>query len=299
MSELWPAPRPTDPVDRVVSLPGSKSLTNRALVLAAIADGPSVVRRPLRSRDTLLMAAALTSLGTGIEDTDSGDWAITPAAWDRDADVDCGLAGTVMRFVPPVVGLADGTVRFDGDPHMRLRPVGQMLTALGALGVRVDDGGRGALPFAVHGTGSVPGGTVTIDASASSQFVSALLLAGARYDHGVDVRHVGKPVPSLPHIEMTVQMLRQHGVEVDDGDANRWSVAARAGPGRRPRHRARPVQRGSVPRPRGRHRRPGHRHRLAGRHHAARRRAARDPHPHGLRGEPGPTATSPWSDRRA
>ncbi|MFC7726871.1 3-phosphoshikimate 1-carboxyvinyltransferase [Nocardioides sp. GCM10028917] len=226
MSELWPAPRPTDPVDRVVSLPGSKSLTNRALVLAAIADGPSVVRRPLRSRDTLLMAAALTSLGTGIEDTDSGDWAITPAAWDRDADVDCGLAGTVMRFVPPVVGLADGTVRFDGDPHMRLRPVGQMLTALGALGVRVDDGGRGALPFAVHGTGSVPGGTVTIDASASSQFVSALLLAGARYDHGVDVRHVGKPVPSLPHIEMTVQMLRQHGVEVDDGDANRWSVAA-------------------------------------------------------------------------
>ena len=208
MSDLWPAPRPTDPVDRVVSLPGSKSLTNRALVLAAIADGPSVVRRPLRSRDTLLMAAALTSLGTGIEDTDSGDWAITPAAWDRDADVDCGLAGTVMRFVPPVVGLADGTVRFDGDPHMRLRPVGQMLTALGALGVRVDDGGRGALPFTVHGTGSVPGGTVTIDASASSQFVSALLLAGARYDHGVDVRHVGKPVPSLPHIEMTVQMLR-------------------------------------------------------------------------------------------
>ena len=96
MSDLWPAPRPTDPVDRVVSLPGSKSLTNRALLLAAIADGPSVVRRPLRSRDTLLMAAALTSLGTGIDDTGSGDWAVTPAAWDRDADVDCGLAGTVM-----------------------------------------------------------------------------------------------------------------------------------------------------------------------------------------------------------
>jgi 3-phosphoshikimate 1-carboxyvinyltransferase len=221
----WPAPRPPAPVDRVVSLPGSKSLTNRALVLAAIADGPSVVRRPLRSRDTLLMAAALRSLGTSIEDTPDGHWAVTPGTWDRDADVDCGLAGTVMRFVPPVVGLARGTVGFDGDPHMRQRPVGQMLAALGALGMRIDDGGRGALPFTVHGTGSVPGGTVTIDASASSQFVSALLLAGARYDHGVDVRHVGKPVPSLPHIEMTVQMLRHHGVDVDDHDANRWAVA--------------------------------------------------------------------------
>jgi 3-phosphoshikimate 1-carboxyvinyltransferase len=225
LPDPWPAPRPDGPVERVVSLPGSKSLTNRALVLAAIADGPSVVRRPLRSRDTLLMASALRALGTGIEDVD-GHWAVTPGAWDRDAEVDCGLAGTVMRFVPPVAGLASGTVGFDGDPHMRLRPVGQMLTALAALGVTVDDGGRGALPFAVAGSGSVPGGTVTIDASASSQFVSALLLAGARYEHGVDVRHVGKPVPSLPHIEMTVQMLRQHGVEVDDSDANRWAVAS-------------------------------------------------------------------------
>lgn len=224
MSELWPAPRPLETVDRVVSLPGSKSLTNRALLLAAIADGASVVRRPLRSRDTLLMAAALASLGTGVADRD-GDWVVTPGAWDRDADVDCGLAGTVMRFVPPVAGLARGSVTFDGDPHMRQRPVGQMLTALSALGVRIDDEGRGALPFAVRGTGSVAGGTVTIDASASSQFVSALLLAGARYEHGVDVRHVGKPVPSLPHIEMTVQMLRRHGVEVDDSDANRWAVA--------------------------------------------------------------------------
>ncbi|HEY7718210.1 MAG TPA: 3-phosphoshikimate 1-carboxyvinyltransferase, partial [Pedococcus sp.] len=209
-TNLWPAPRPEDRIariDRVVSLPGSKSLTNRALLLASLAAGPSVVRRPLRSRDTLLMAGALGALGTGLEDRD-GDWAVTPGAWDRDADVDCGLAGTVMRFVPPVAGLARGTVRFDGDPHMRLRPVGPMLAALGALGVRVEDGGRGALPFEVHGGGAVPGGTVTIDASASSQFVSALLLAGARYEHGVDVRHVGKPVPSLPHIEMTVQMLR-------------------------------------------------------------------------------------------
>ena len=207
MTESWPAPRPTGPVASTVSLPGSKSLTNRALVLAAIADGPSVVRRPLRSRDTLLMAAGLRAMGVGVEDRD-GDWLVTPRPMVGDAAVDCGLAGTVMRFVPPVAGLAQGRIAFDGDPHMRNRPVGEVLSALTALGIRVEDEGRAALPFTVVGTGTVPGGTVVIDASASSQFISALLLAGARYEHGVDVRHDGKPVPSLPHIEMTVAMLR-------------------------------------------------------------------------------------------
>ncbi|NYJ02141.1 3-phosphoshikimate 1-carboxyvinyltransferase [Nocardioides thalensis] len=225
-ADPWPAPVATEPVDAVVSLPGSKSLTNRALVLAALADGPSVVRRALRSRDTELMARALTSMGAHV-DTSGDDWAVTPlstAAADR-VEVDCGLAGTVMRFVPPVAGLVDGDVAFDGDPHMRNRPVGEVLAALVALGVRIDDGGRGSLPFTVHGTGTVPGGTVVIDASASSQFVSALLLAGARFEHGVDVRHDGKPVPSLPHVEMTIAMLRDRGVAVDDSDANRWAVA--------------------------------------------------------------------------
>jgi 3-phosphoshikimate 1-carboxyvinyltransferase len=171
------------------------------------------------------MARALGSLGASV-DTTGDDWAVTPLAGGPvDAAVDCGLAGTVMRFVPPVAGLVSGDVAFDGDPHMRNRPVGEVLAALAALGVRIDDEGRGSLPFTVHGTGSVPGGTVVIDASASSQFVSALLLAGARFEHGVDVRHDGKPIPSLPHVEMTVAMLRARGVEVDDGDANRWSVA--------------------------------------------------------------------------
>ena len=207
-----------------MSLPGSKSLTNRALVLAAVADGPSVVRRALRSRDTLLMAAALTGLGASVDVTGE-DWTVTPGPFDRDAAVDCGLAGTVMRFVPPVAALSTGAVDFDGDPHMRTRPVGEVLTALRALGVEVSDDGRGSLPFTIQGSGTVPGGTVVIDASASSQFVSGLLLAGARYDDGVDVRHDGKPMPSLPHVEMTVSMLREHGVEVDDADANRWAVA--------------------------------------------------------------------------
>jgi len=221
LEDPWPAPRATTPVDAVVTLPGSKSLTNRALLLAAIADQPSVVRLALRSRDTLLMAAALTALGSRV-DTSGDDWAVTPGAFDRGATVDCGLAGTVMRFVPPVAALASGSVAFDGDAHMRNRPIGEVLTALRGLGVEVEGE---SLPFTVHGRGAVRGGTVVVDASASSQFISALLLAGARYDHGVDVRHDGKPVPSLPHIDMTVAMLREHGVAVDDSDPNRWAVA--------------------------------------------------------------------------
>ncbi len=224
LPDPWPAPLAGGPVRASVALPGSKSLTNRALVLAALAEGPSVVRRALRSRDTELMAGALTALGSRV-DTGGDDWTVEPGAFDRAAAVDCGLAGTVARFVPPVAGLSSADVAFDGDPHMRTRPVGEVLTALRGLGVEVDDGARGALPFTVRGRGTVPGGTVVIDASASSQFVSALLLAGARYERGVDVRHDGRPMPSAPHVEMTVAMLRRHGVEVDDADANRWAVA--------------------------------------------------------------------------
>jgi 3-phosphoshikimate 1-carboxyvinyltransferase len=215
------APRAHGPVRAEVSLPGSKSLTNRALVLAALADGPSVVRRALRSRDTLLMAGALATVGTGV-DTTSEDWSVEPGPLTGGGRVDCGLAGTVTRFVPPVAGLADGPVAFDGDPHMRTRPVGEVLTALRTLGVRVE-GER--LPFTVHGEGHVRGGRVVLDASGSSQFVSALLLAGARFDDGLDLLHDGKPVPSRPHVEMTVAMLRRHGVLVDDGEPDRWRVA--------------------------------------------------------------------------
>ncbi|MGN6251740.1 MAG: 3-phosphoshikimate 1-carboxyvinyltransferase [Marmoricola sp.] len=219
----WAAPTAHRPVRAQVQLPGSKSLTNRALVLAALAEGPSTVRRALRSRDTELMAAALRALGATVE-TSGPDWRVTPGPLAGDAQVDCGLAGTVMRFVPPVAALARGDVAFDGDPHARTRPMGEVLTALRDLGATVDDDGRGALPFVVRGRGAVRGGRVVLDASASSQFISALLLAGARYDEGVDVLHDGKPVPSLPHLDMTVACLRQHGVEVDDEEPNRWRV---------------------------------------------------------------------------
>jgi 3-phosphoshikimate 1-carboxyvinyltransferase len=222
IDDPWPAPRATSPVEARVALPGSKSLTNRALVLAALSDGPSVVRRALRSRDTELMAAALTALGSRV-DTRSDDWAVEPGPLSG-ASVDCGLAGTVMRFVPPVAALAQGEVSFDGDPHARTRPMAEVLRGLRGLGVDIDDDDRGTLPFTVRGTGSVRGGQVVIDASASSQFISALLLAGSRYAEGVDVLHDGKPVPSLPHIDMTVGVLREHGVEVDDSEPDRWRV---------------------------------------------------------------------------
>jgi 3-phosphoshikimate 1-carboxyvinyltransferase len=218
---LWPAPLARAPVDARVELPGSKSLTNRALVLAALADGPSVVRRALRSRDTELMADALSVLGSTVITTDD-DWLVFPGPL-RGGVVDCGLAGTVMRFVPPVAALAKGAVHFDGDPHARTRPMAGVLDALRELGVWIEDDDRGTLPFTVSGTGRVRGGAVTIDASASSQFVSALLLAGASYVQGVEVRHVGPPVPSLPHIEMTLACLRDHGVEVVVGP-DTWTV---------------------------------------------------------------------------
>jgi 3-phosphoshikimate 1-carboxyvinyltransferase len=225
MSEQgWPAPRVDGAVTGTVTVPGSKSISNRALILAALADGPSHLTGLLAARDTSLMRSALVSLGVGIADSGT-TVTVTPGSLKGPATVDCGLAGTVMRFVPPVAALADGTVAFDGDPYARERPMGVILGALRTLGVQIEDSDSGRMPYTVSGTGSVRGGTVTLDASGSSQFVSALLLAGARYDEGVDIRHDGKPVPSQPHLDMSVAMLRERGVQVDDAEPNRWVVA--------------------------------------------------------------------------
>jgi len=221
---VWSAPRARQPLDATVRLPGSKSLTNRVLVLAALADGPSTLTRPLLARDSWLMADALRALGTAIDTVEDG-WRVTPAELRGPATVDCGLAGTLMRFLPPVAALADGPVDFDGDLRARERPMQAMIGALRKLGVELDDDGRGTLPFRLTGAGGVDGGAVTIDASASSQYVSGLLLAGARYRDGIDLRHDGKPVPSQPHIDMTIRQLRIRGVEVDDAEPNRWRVA--------------------------------------------------------------------------
>ncbi|GAB3458964.1 3-phosphoshikimate 1-carboxyvinyltransferase [Actinophytocola sediminis] len=222
MNQPWPAPTATGPVHATVAVPGSKSITNRALVLAALSDGGGTLTGALRSRDSDLMIGALRALGLTV--TVDGTTVRVAPHWGLSgpAEVDCGLAGTVMRFVPPAAVLADGEVRFDGDPRARQRPMGTVLGALRGLGATIDGD---ELPFTLRGKGSLPGGQVTIDASASSQFVSGLLLAGARYDHGLTLHHDGKPVPSMPHIDMTVAMLREAGVEVDDREPNTWRVA--------------------------------------------------------------------------
>ncbi|TPW75929.1 3-phosphoshikimate 1-carboxyvinyltransferase [Schumannella soli] len=226
----WAAPTATGPLDARLTLPGSKSLTNRELVLAALADGPSLLRRPLHSRDSALMIEALRELGVQIDevpgDGDFGpDLRITPPdELSGSSSIDCGLAGTVMRFVPPLAALALGPVVFDGDPHARKRPMRTTIDSLRALGVDVADEGRGALPFTVHGTGRIEGGELEIDASASSQFVSGLLLAAPRFEQGLTLRHTGERLPSMPHIEMTIATLAARGVQVTSPEPGVWIV---------------------------------------------------------------------------
>ena len=232
----WPAPVADGPLDAVVPVPGSKSLTNRYLLIAAIADEPTQLHRPLHSRDSALMIEALRALGTGIEYVDAEgrpdptgtDLLIDPAPLVGPTTIDCGLAGTVMRFVPALASLADGEITFDGDPRARERPMSPLIDVLRDLGAQVDDDGRGTLPFTVHGTGSLPGDEVEVDASASSQFASAPLLVAPAFTNGITLVRRG-PMPSQPHVTMTVDVLRERGVRVEvengeDGAPARWRV---------------------------------------------------------------------------
>jgi 3-phosphoshikimate 1-carboxyvinyltransferase len=220
----WPAPSTQAPVHATVTVPGSKSQTNRALVLAALAtpQGTSTVSGGLRSRDTDLMIGALQMLGVSVDCADTELTISGAIAPQPGARIDCGLAGTVLRFVPPVAALSGQTVTFDGDEQARGRPIKPLLDALRRVGVDIDGDG---LPFSVRGAGLVAGGTVEIDASASSQFVSGLLLSGAAFTDGLTIVHTGESVPSAPHIAMTVSMMRDAGVHVDDAKANLWRVA--------------------------------------------------------------------------
>jgi len=229
----WPALfRGAQPVEAFVVIPGSKSVTNRALILAAQADSPSILRRPLVSRDSELMVAGLRALGVGIEEknvTTNGveelQWIITPAPLRGGVKIDVGNAGTVMRFLPPLAALATGDVAFDGDPRSYERPLGPVIKALEELGISIEHGGRYSLPLKLHGTGKIPGGALTIDASASSQFLSALLLVAPSFENGIVATHKGGQLPSMPHIEMTVDMLRSFGAQVEvDNAAQSWSV---------------------------------------------------------------------------
>jgi 3-phosphoshikimate 1-carboxyvinyltransferase len=226
---LWPAPfRGSKPVDAIVTIPGSKSVTNRALILAAQAKSPSIIRKPLVSRDSELMSAGLNAMGVGIEsksDSTGEYWVITPAALQGPAKVDVGNAGTVMRFLPPLAALADGDISFDGDARSYERPLGPVIKALEDLGIEIEHEGRYSLPMVLKSRGVIPGGSLTIDASASSQFLSALLLVGPSMTNGITVKHSGGSLPSMPHIEMTVQMLRDFGAKVTvDSAEQTWRV---------------------------------------------------------------------------
>lgn len=228
----WAAPVASGPLHATVPVPGSKSLTNRELVLAAIADGPGVLRAPLHSDDSARMIDALRALGAGIErvpaeDGGDDDLQVTPVSPFRgDVEIDCGQAGTVMRFVAGLAGLATGDVVITAHESALHRPMGNLISALREVGVDIDDGGRWALPFTVRGHGHVRGGEVEIDAGASSQFVSGLLLAAPRFDVGLHLRHVGDRLPSIPHIDMTVEALAHRGIHVERPAVGEWIVPA-------------------------------------------------------------------------
>lgn len=231
--ELWSALPADGPVTGAVSVPGSKSASNRALILAALADGQSRITGLLDARDTQLMAAGLRLLGVEVDVVEHDTVGnltvdVTPHFMRGPASIDVGLAGTVMRFLPPVAALAHGEIMFDGDAHARQRPMATVIESLKDLGVTVRDRGNGRLPFMVEGTGEVTGGEVFVDASKSSQFISGLLLSAARFNAGVTVHHVGPPVPSMPHVEMTIAMLAEHGVRVRRSGDSIWHIDPQA-----------------------------------------------------------------------
>ena len=222
-SGLTPASKP---IHAQIIIPGSKSATNRALILAALAKTPSRLRRPLSSRDTDLMVKGLQSLGIGITviKTNGGfDYQVVPNKMLGPASIDVGNAGTVMRFLPPIAALAKGLIHFDGDARSYERPLAPVIKALEQLGVTIEHNGKYRLPLTINGAGKIAGGTVEVDASSSSQFVSALLLLGPATKTGITIKHIGKSLPSLPHIEMTIQMLKLYGAKVEVG-ANSWQV---------------------------------------------------------------------------
>jgi len=212
-----------------VTIPGSKSVTNRALVLAALANSPSRLVRPLSSRDTDLMSQGLRALGIEIEsgiDSDSGEseWKIRPRSLMGPASIDVGNAGTVMRFLLPVAALATGLINFDGDRRSHERPLGPLIKALEELGVLIEHNSRYALPLTINASGGLHGGSVEVDASQSSQFLSALMLAAPRMKRGLLVKHHGAHLPSQPHIEMTLQMLERFGARVSKPSATSWQI---------------------------------------------------------------------------
>lgn len=238
MTPVWRAPHSPGPLAATVTVPGSKSLTARALYLAATAKAPTTLSGVLESRDTRLFSDALRLLGARITTGDNGTTVMTPLSGGAsEVSIDCGLAGTVMRFIPPLAALVADSAHFDGDEAARRRPLAPLLRALESLGARIEfDGDPGHLPFTLRGPLTVPeDGVIRVDASASSQFLSALLLVAPLLGEPVTVSAAGAVV-SLPHVEMTCESMRRRGIgirPIDDngGPARSWRVQPGRGAG--------------------------------------------------------------------
>lgn len=237
LSDLWPAPLATRPLNATVTVPGSKSLSNRYLILAALGNEPVTLVGLLRSRDTDLMMGALEALGVrcDVDTTTDTTVTVTPPSSGRfngNVDVFCGLAGTVMRFVPGLALFADGPVHFDGDEQAYARPMRPVLDGLKQLGAKIEYHGEvGRLPFTITPPTELPAAQVrvSIDSSGSSQFISGLLLIGSKLPGGLRLTHTGEKTPSLPHIRMTVVDVTGAGGAIEaDESARTWTVEPRA-----------------------------------------------------------------------
>ena len=237
LTNLWPAPLAAQPLNATVTVPGSKSLSNRYLILAALGSKPVTLIGLLRSRDTDLMMGALEALGVRCDVDSATDTTVTvtPPVSGRfhgNVNVFCGLAGTVMRFVPGLALFADGPVNFDGDEQAYARPMKPVLDGLEQLGATVDYHGEvGRLPFTITPPATLPAAQaqVSIDSSGSSQFISGLLLISSKLPGGLHLAHTGEKTPSLPHIRMTVADVTGAGGAVEaDESARTWTVEPRA-----------------------------------------------------------------------
>jgi 3-phosphoshikimate 1-carboxyvinyltransferase len=217
---------PGRPLVGRVAPPGSKSITNRALLLAALAQGRSVLTGALKSDDTARMAEALTAMGVRVEEPDATTFVVESDGRLRKPDkpLFLGNAGTATRFLTAAVALVDGDVVVDGDANMRKRPIGPLVEALAQLGVMAETA-TGCPPVTVHGTGAVPGGRVSIDASLSSQYVSALLMLAARGDGPIEVALTGDHIGARGYVDLTTTAMAHFGAAAGQPSPGVWRVA--------------------------------------------------------------------------
>jgi 3-phosphoshikimate 1-carboxyvinyltransferase len=216
---------PNRPLVGRVSPPGSKSITNRALLLAALANGTSRLTGALKSKDTVLMAAALRQMGVTVEEPDATSFVVnsTGRLQAPDGPLFLGNAGTATRFLAAAVATVDGEVIVDGDEEMRLRPIGPLVTALQSLGIDASSP-TGCPPVTVRGRGSFGSGRVEIDAGLSSQYVSALLMAAPLGEGPITVALTGKDIGARGYVDLTLAAMRSFGGSVEQLDAGTWLV---------------------------------------------------------------------------